>query len=368
MLLMIDNYDSFTWNLVQYFQALGQQVLVKRNDELSLTQIRQLAPDYLVISPGPGTPDQAGISLAAIEHFAGKMPILGVCLGHQAIAQVLVATPAGYSVPLIELAEIRYERGPQMIRSENNFLTAYITFGAERGIADVEAVAQVEAYLQQLLSQGELTLPAGVSYQFAGSYQQQQSAAATLSWLVPLALTLVFMLLYLQFKQVSTALMIFSSIAIAWAGGFIALDAFAQPDFLNSQWFGANLRELFNLQSYNLSIAVWVGFLALFGIAVDDGIVMATYLKQQFAARPARSRAEVRELVCAAAAKRIRPCLMTSATTILALLPVLSSTGRGADLMIPMAIPTLGGMLFVLLSVFMVPVLYAAREEWRLRD
>lgn len=286
----------------------------------------------------------------------------------EAIAQVLVATPAGYSVPLIELAEIRYERGPQMIRSENSFLTAYITFGAERGIADVEAVAQVEAYLQQLLSQGELTLPAGVSYQFAGSYQQQQSAAATLSWLVPLALTLVFMLLYLQFKQVSTALMIFSSIAIAWAGGFIALDAFAQPDFLNSQWFGANLRELFNLQSYNLSIAVWVGFLALFGIAVDDGIVMATYLKQQFAARPASSCAEVRELVCAAAAKRIRPCLMTSATTILALLPVLSSTGRGADLMIPMAIPTLGGMLFVLLSVFMVPVLYAAREEWRLRD
>ncbi|MFN4053613.1 MAG: efflux RND transporter permease subunit [Alishewanella aestuarii] len=284
----------------------------------------------------------------------------------EAIAQVLVATPAGYSVPLIELAEIRYERGPQMIRSENSFLTAYITFGAEWGIADVEAVAQVEAYLQQLLSQGELTLPAGVSYQFAGSYQQQQSAAATLSWLVPLALTLVFMLLYLQFKQVSTALMIFSSIAIAWAGGFIALDAFAQPDFLNSQWFGANLRELFNLQSYNLSIAVWVGFLALFGIAVDDGIVMATYLKQQFAARPARSRAEVRELVCAAAAKRIRPCLMTSATTILALLPVLSATGRGADLMIPMAIPTLGGMLFVLLSVFMVPVLYAAREEWRL--
>lgn len=285
----------------------------------------------------------------------------------EAIAEVLVATPAGYSVPLIELAEIRYERGPQMIRSENSFLTAYITFGAAQGIADVEAVAQVETYLQQLLSQGELKLPAGVSYQFAGSYQQQQSAAATLSWLIPLALTLVFILLYLQFKQVSTALMIFSSIAIAWAGGFIALDAFAQPDFLNNQWFGVNLRELFNLQSYHLSIAVWVGFLALFGIAVDDGIVMATYLKQQFAARPARSRAEVRELVCAAAAKRIRPCLMTSATTILALLPVLSSTGRGADLMIPMAIPTLGGMLFVLLSVFMVPVLYAAREEWHLR-
>ncbi|MDX1676227.1 aminodeoxychorismate/anthranilate synthase component II [Arsukibacterium sp.] len=88
MLLMIDNYDSFTWNLVQYFAELGQQVVVKRNDEINVAQMAALAPDYLVISPGPGTPDQAGVSLAAIEHFAGKIPLLGVCLGHQAIAQV----------------------------------------------------------------------------------------------------------------------------------------------------------------------------------------------------------------------------------------------------------------------------------------
>ncbi|GGW52233.1 anthranilate synthase component II [Alishewanella tabrizica] len=91
MLLMIDNYDSFTWNLVQYFAALGQQVLVKRNDDVTVAQIKQLAPQYLVISPGPGTPSEAGVSLAAIDAFAGKLPILGVCLGHQAIAQVLGA-------------------------------------------------------------------------------------------------------------------------------------------------------------------------------------------------------------------------------------------------------------------------------------
>ncbi|WP_333606439.1 anthranilate synthase component II [Arsukibacterium sp.] len=91
MLLMIDNYDSFTWNLVQYFAELGQQVMVKRNDELSVKQLAALNPDYLVISPGPGNPDQAGVSLAAIEHFAGKVPVLGVCLGHQAIAQVFGA-------------------------------------------------------------------------------------------------------------------------------------------------------------------------------------------------------------------------------------------------------------------------------------
>ena len=91
MLLLIDNYDSFTYNLMQYFAALGQQVMVRRNDDISLAQIRALAPAYLVISPGPKSPDDAGISLKAIEHFATTLPILGVCLGHQAIAQVFGA-------------------------------------------------------------------------------------------------------------------------------------------------------------------------------------------------------------------------------------------------------------------------------------
>ncbi len=87
MLLMIDNYDSFTYNLVQYFLELGQYVKVVRNDQVTLDDIAELAPDYLVISPGPGTPSQAGISIAAIERFAGKIPLLGICLGHQAIVE-----------------------------------------------------------------------------------------------------------------------------------------------------------------------------------------------------------------------------------------------------------------------------------------
>ena len=91
MLLMLDNYDSFTYNLVHYFRELGVQVEVYRNDALSLADIEALAPSHLVISPGPCTPNEAGISLAAIEHFAGKMPILGVCLGHQSIGQVFGA-------------------------------------------------------------------------------------------------------------------------------------------------------------------------------------------------------------------------------------------------------------------------------------
>lgn len=92
MILLIDNYDSFTWNLYQYFCELGAEVLVKRNDELTLEEIAALAPEKIVISPGPCTPDQSGISLAVIGHYAGKVPLLGVCLGHQAIAQVFGAT------------------------------------------------------------------------------------------------------------------------------------------------------------------------------------------------------------------------------------------------------------------------------------
>ncbi|TPE54948.1 aminodeoxychorismate/anthranilate synthase component II [Maribrevibacterium harenarium] len=88
MLLMLDNFDSFTYNLVQYFRELGQEVVVQRNNAITLADIEAMAPDCLVISPGPCTPNEAGISLAAIEHFAGKLPILGICLGHQSIAQV----------------------------------------------------------------------------------------------------------------------------------------------------------------------------------------------------------------------------------------------------------------------------------------
>ncbi|TRW48877.1 efflux RND transporter permease subunit [Aliidiomarina halalkaliphila] len=289
----------------------------------------------------------------------------------EAMYNILVATPDGTQVPLSELAEIRFERGPQMIRSENTFLTAYVTFGAASGFAEVEAVEAAREHLQQARDRGELRLPIGVSYTFAGSYQQQQSAMETLKVVIPLSLTLIFILLYLQFKQVSTALMVFSGIAVAWGGGFIMLYLYGQSWFANFSvpliTQGVTLREIFQFDVTNLSVAVWVGFLALFGIAVDDGVVMATYLKQRFNEGASDSIEAIRERVVEAGLQRVRPCLMTSATTILALFPVLTATGRGADLMIPMAIPTVGGLTFVVLTMFVVPVLYSLREEWQLR-
>jgi Cu(I)/Ag(I) efflux system membrane protein CusA/SilA len=123
------------------------------------------------------------------------------------------------------------------------------------------------------------------------------------------------------------------------------------------------MRELFQVHPVNLSVAVWVGFLALFGIATDDGVVMATYLRQVFAERRPDSPETVRQATLEAGLRRVRPCLMTTATTILALIPVLTSSGRGADIMVPMAIPTFGGMTIAVVTMLVVPVLYAAIQE-----
>ncbi len=117
----------------------------------------------------------------------------------------------------------------------------------------------------------------------------------------------------------------------------------------------------------NLSVAVWVGFLALFGIATDNGVILATYLNQTFKKNKPDSIKKIHDSTITASIRRIRPCLMTAGTTILALIPILTSTGRGADVMIPMAIPSFGGMTVVLITVFVVPVLYSLIEELRLK-
>ena len=119
-----------------------------------------------------------------------------------------------------------------------------------------------------------------------------------------------------------------------------------------------------------MSVAIWVGFIAVFGIATDDGVVCATYLQQVFAQRKICSRLEIRAAVVEAGCKRIRPCMMTTATTILALMAVLMSSGRGSDVMIPMALPSIGGMLFEVFTLFVVPVCYCGLKEikWKLHQ
>ena len=142
---------------------------------------------------------------------------------------------------------------------------------------------------------------------------------------------------------------------------------YGQDWFLNFSLFGFDFRELFNIREYNLSVAVWVGFLALFGIASDDGVIISTYIGQVFEKRKPSTVNEIREAVVLAGKRRIRPALMTVSTTILALIPVLTSTGRGSDIMAPMAIPSFGGMSVVVITVFVVPVLYCMIEESKIK-
>ncbi len=285
----------------------------------------------------------------------------------EGLETILVPGAEGEQIPLAQLALIRYVRGPQVIKSEDTFLTGYVLFDKKPGYAEVDVVEQAKAFLEQKRVAGELKLPPGVSYNFAGSYENQVRAQKKLAVILPLALFVIVIILYLEFKAMSTTLFVFSSIGVAWAGGFIMLWLYGQPWFLDFTLFGTNMRELFQVRPVNLSVAVWVGFLALFGIASDDGVLMATYLKDRFRTSRPQSVAEVRAAVIEGAQRRIRPALMTSATTILALMPVLTSRGCGSDIMVPMAIPSFGGMTVVLLSVFLVPVLYCWVQERRVR-
>ncbi|HEX7708086.1 MAG TPA: efflux RND transporter permease subunit, partial [Thermoanaerobaculia bacterium] len=311
-----------------------------------------------------GNPEEIGRVLVSAGGGGGGMTsAAGGGMGGGTPARA--ANQTATQVPLSEVTRIDYVRGPEMIRSENTFPVAYITFGARPGMAEVDVVEQSQLFLDEQMRTGRFALPAGVSYTFAGAYENQLHAAKTLRVVLPLALAIIFLILYFQFRSVPRTLIVFSGIAVAWAGGFMMIWLYGQGWFADFSLFGTNMRELFQFHAINLSVAVWVGFLALFGIASDDGVVMMTYLEQSTDERRPGTIAEVREATVQACLRRVRPCLMTSATTILALLPVLTATGRGADIMIPMAIPSFGGMSLVLLTMFTVPLLFAWHEERR---
>ncbi len=283
----------------------------------------------------------------------------------EALGRILVPAMDGAQIPLIQLAELRYSRGPEMIKSEDGFLIGYVLFDKKPGFAEVDVVEQAQAFLREKIRGGELELPAGVSYTFAGNYENQIRATQRLAMVIPLSLFIIFLILYFQFRGVAVPAIVFTGILIAWSGGFLLVWLYGQGWFLDVRLFGVDLRELFQVRPINLSVAVWVGFLALFGIATDDGVVMCTYIRQRLREDSPRDAAAIRAAVRDAGERRVRPCMMTTATTLLALIPVLTSSGRGADIMIPMAIPAFGGMLIQVITTLVAPVLYSLREERR---
>ena len=348
---------------------------------------RIVGKPYLEIDINRKSIARYGIALQQVQHAievaVGGMPITTTVEGRErypvrvrymrefrdkieSLDNILIPTPSGAQIPLIQLADVNYVRGPQVIKSEDTFKMGYVLFDKQNDWAEVDAVESAQDYLNELIQNGTIKVPNGVSYIFAGSYENQIRASKKLAVVLPLALAIIFLILYFQFKRVSTTLIVFIGIFVAWSGGFTMLWLYGQDWFLNFGIFGENMREIFQIHQVNLSVAVWVGFLALFGIATDDGVMISTYLEQQFDEDKPKTVQDIREATVQAGTRRIRPAMMTTATTILALMPILTSTGRGADVMIPMAIPSFGGMVFAILTTFVVPILYSMIREHEL--
>ncbi len=266
------------------------------------------------------------------------------------LSRLPIVTHSGAVVPLEELAKLETTWGPGAINSENGRLVAHVAFMTNGAKGDLESVAAIEQQLReaQLLPESNpsrLSLPAGYSLEAVGSFRNQIEANRRLMWIIPVVLMINLLLIYVEFRNLPISMAVFTGIPVAFAGGMVLV-----------AWMDVELNT-----------AVWVGFIALFGLAVDDGVVMATYIHQLLQKRKIRSVEDIRNTVYEAGLKRIRPCMMTTVTTLAALIPVLIATGRGADVARAMAIPVFGGMLAEPFTSFIVPTLYSAYLELKMR-
>ena len=262
------------------------------------------------------------------------------------LGQIPVVTPTGDVVPLKRLASIETTWGPGVISSEDSRLVAHVPFSPSGLAGDLETVEQLMVTLGAARTDGSLQLPDGsLELVLVGSFENQIEANRRLLWILPTVFLINLLLHYLHFRNLSLALVVFSGIPVACAGGMIAVA----------------------LAGVELNTAVWIGFIALAGLAADDGIVMASYIHDRLKTVRIESIEQLREEVYEAGLRRIRPCVMTTVTTLVALLPVLLSDGRGADVARAMALPVFGGMLAEPFTTFVVPTLYCGWLELKLR-
>lgn len=269
---------------------------------------------------------------------------------------VPVVTHTNEVVPLKQLASVSTTWGPGAINSEDARLVAHVSFSPAPGHGDLEVVDAVMKSLSHArkiaIEQPSADNPAGLYFpegnfelQAVGSFQNQIEANQRLMWIIPMVILINLLLHYLHFRDLPLSLVVFSGIPFAAAGGMIAVA----------------------VMEVDMNTAMWIGFIALFGLAADDGIVIATYMKHVLDKRRISSIEELREAIYFAGLKRIRPCLMTTITTLAALVPVLISTGRGADVAKAMALPVFGGMLVEPFTSFIVPTLYCGYREYCIR-
>jgi Cu(I)/Ag(I) efflux system membrane protein CusA/SilA len=262
----------------------------------------------------------------------------------EALEKILVPASNGAQVALASVATFRYSLGPQEIKSENVLKVGYVTLNT-RDRDEVSVVEEADSLLRARIADGTIRIPPGYYYQWGGQFEAQVRATKRLSILVPSVLAVMFLLLWIGFGKWWIALIVFSCVVVSFSGGFLML----------GMW------------GVNLSVAVWVGMIALMGVSDDDAVVMLTYLEDLFRKGTPPTTAEVRELVVEAGRKRIRPCLMTTATSVIGLIPVFLTQGRGSDVMQPMAIPMVGGMAVQVIALFVAPCLYCMVMERKSR-
>jgi len=280
---------------------------------------------------------------------------------------IMIQSQSGAQIPLREVAKVYNKRGPQMIKSENSFLVGYVIFDKKTGLAETDVVEKAKQFLEDRIKDGSLIVPPGIHFTFTGNYENQVRANQKLMILIPVSLLIISLIIYWQFRSVTHTGLIFSSVLVAMSGGFIMIWLYGQDWFMSFSVAGSNIRDIFQIGTVNMSVAVWVGVIALFGIATDDSVLISIHLKQVFAGALPGTVTEIRKKVINSGLKRVRPAMMTTATTIVALLPVLSTTGKGSEIMIPIAIPTIGGMVMAVLTIFIVPVLYSLWMELKLK-
>jgi len=281
------------------------------------------------------------------------------------LERILVPTPSGAQIPIAQVADIQRVTGPMSVRREGAKYVSYVAM-SNQGIDETTLVRNGQRIIDNAIINGEIEMPEGYYLRWAGSYERNIRAKNRLAILVPLVLLINFLLIYLQFKRWPLTLVIFLAIPVAFSGGFILLDFWPQ---IHDGLYTLNVMDRpFPGDNMYLTVAVWVGFVALFGIAVDDGIVIGTYLDQTFSRSKIKRYEEIEERVVHAGLRRIRPALMTTFTTLAALLPVLLTTGRGSDVMTPMALPVFGGMIVAIITILVVPTCYCAIKQlkWKL--
>ena len=280
------------------------------------------------------------------------------------ISGVYVSGHGGEQVLLSTVASVEAVDGPAVIRSVDGELVGYVMLNA-RDRDEGGLVEEADALLRRIVEEDRsmepgdrtLNLPEGYHFSWVGNYRNQVEAKKRFTLLIPLCILAIFFLMYLQFRTLSVPLIIFlGTVPLAVAGGLLFI--WAWP-FIHSFLWSVGMIGIPPEGTVHMTVAVIVGFIALMGICVDDGVLMATYMTQLKTENPPKTRAGVRAIAREAAEKRIRPAVMTTVTTLIALVPVLLASGRGSDLARPMALPVFGGMLIELLTIMIVPVAYS---------